>query len=607
KTPPLIAQAPTPPPAPTPQGTPIQPQPIPTQPQPPPPGPPPQPAGSPAPFDPGKFLQNAGSGPYKLNLEDVDIRVVARIVAQITHRNIVLDQRVQGKITIISPREVTADEAWDIFVAALQTYGYGIVRRDNAWIVLPVKEAQLKETRLYSPHAPVPSVYTVAIILLKVANAEQIANLLRPLLSGTGYIGGYAAGNAMVIADEGEIVQRIIRIVRVLDVRSTRIGSRIYTPINVSAKELSDSLAKIYPEAIGVHIAYFDSTGSVLVVGPSDLLPDLDKQVALIDSRPRYRGDTRDFFVIQLQYAPAQDVAKIISAMLNPERLAELISNHVPGAAGSNAPTVIGQPPPGGAPGANPVNQPSFPSGTTQGQGNTASYPMASGFSTTHNTSATAVSTPEPYVSSTVSADVSTNTLILFVRPQEFAKVRHLIDQIDVPRRQVMVSAVVGEIDLDRVRNLGINFQQANPGSPIIGFNGGLNAAQILNIVATGGFVVGGVSQGTTNVNVGGTNIAFPNSFELFSFLFTDNDFNLLASPRVLTQDHNPAVISASTIVPFVTGESFNINGQPILNFDYREVGLQLNITPHINQTDRVKMDLDETLQEIASFLTEGS
>src|SRR5581483_1975412 len=78
-------------------------------------------------------------------------------------------------------------------------------------------------------------------------------------------------------------------------------------------------------------------------------------------------------------------------------------------------------------------------------------------------------------------------------------------------------------------------------------------------------------------------------------------------SPRVLTQDHKPAVISASTIVPFVTGESFNINGQPILNFDYREVGLQLNITPHINQTDYVKMDLDETLQEIAAFLTEGS
>ena len=197
-----------------------------------------------------------------------------------------------------------------------------------------------------------------------------------------------------------------------------------------------------------------------------------------------------------------------------------------------------------------------------------------------------------------------TNSLIFYVTPTQFSIIKKLLAKLDSPGRQVYVSAVVAEMDVTKVRNFNINTQIA--GSVVAADNGVVDAASLLQLVASGGFVIGGISGQTTTFTANGVSTTIPNAFALFSFLFQDTFFHTLASPRVLTQDNQEADISVSTIVPFATGVGFNINGQPIINFDYREVGLALKVTPHISQANKVRLELDEGLQEIQSFQTEG-
>jgi len=103
------------------------------------------PATAPAPDAPlmnTRITEALRRGSLLLNFENIDIRVLARMMAELTGRNLVLDDRVQGKVTVLSSREVTPDEAWDIFRTALQRYGFSVQDRGEYIQILPVLEAR---------------------------------------------------------------------------------------------------------------------------------------------------------------------------------------------------------------------------------------------------------------------------------------------------------------------------------------------------------------------------------------------------------------------------------------------------------------------------------
>jgi general secretion pathway protein D len=106
-----------------------------------------------------------------------------------------------------------------------------------------------------------------------------------------------------------------------------------------------------------------------------------------------------------------------------------------------------------------------------------------------------------------------------------------------------------------------------------------------------------------TTINVSGRKIEYPNVFALISFLNEDNDFNLLSAPRVLTLDHKESKINVGSIVPFATGVKFDTNGQPIVTYDYKDVGLTLTVTPHVSQGKFVKMQVNQKIQDVTDYI----
>ena len=210
------------------------------------------------------------------------------------------------------------------------------------------------------------------------------------------------------------------------------------------------------------------------------------------------------------------------------------------------------------------------------------------------------------YSSQKVSADPSNNALVFYMPASEYNIVKKLVEQLDVPRKQVLISVIVAEVGLSKLADAGVRWQAATSNGVVAAFQGGTTLTGLMQTLASGQFVVGSVSPTVNTITVNGQSVQYPSSFALVNFLATQNNSNLISSPRLLTQNHKQADIKVGKVVPFATGARFDINGQPIVNFDYREVGLNLKITPHIATDQNVRLEFHEDLQEVLEYVTQG-
>ncbi|MBM3461827.1 MAG: type II secretion system protein GspD [Armatimonadetes bacterium] len=562
-------------------------------------------------IDPGVVdsLQREG---LRLNFEDIDIKVLARIIAQVTGRNIVLDQKVQGKVTLVSAETVTPDQAWDMFVSALEAYGFGVVPDQGFYQVTPIAQARTSQARIY-PNKKARVL--VAIIRLNRTQADQIVNMLRPLLSPTGSISGAAATNTILVADEANIVRRVVALAKKLDNSATEPVMRIYYPRRVRAADVAKNLEALVPDRQSSRITVHQPTNSLIVVGPPRTQAIVERLLNSLERRDQVEAEPREFFVYYLQHGQSDDLAKILGEMLV-ER--ERVEQRVFESGVQTAPLPAGNQ---NNPVVQPINQPIVPAPVQGSQavpgvligpaGNpniiTTPAPFASGAATPGDGSTTPISATRTNVASQkVSADISNNALVFYMTRSEYGIVRKLVEQLDIPRKQVLISAIIAEVSLNRLKQASINWQAVTKSGALIGFGAGQTLENLLSILASGQFVAGGIDPTTVDITIGGTTVQVPRNFVLFQFLNTDSDFNLISSPRLLTHNHKEANIKVGQVTPFATGARFDINGQPIINFDYREVGLDLKLTPHISSEKDIRLELHQKLQEVIRELQQG-
>jgi general secretion pathway protein D len=563
-------------------------------------------------------LQRQG---VKLNFEDVDIRVLARIISQLTGRNIVLDQKVQGKVTLVSATRVTTDEAWEMFVQALDSYGFGVEKVGHFYRVAPIATVNTKTAKIYPARARIQT----AVIKLTHMQADQFVNMTRPLLSTTGVINGFANQNTVVVQDEAPVVARIIKLAHKLDQATTRPSLRVYYPHQVRAADVARNIEALFPDRNTLKITVHQPTNSLLVMATPEQHTMIERLLNSLERREQFPAETPQFFVYYLQYGQAEDLAKILAEMLQErQRLQQEAARGTPGAGGAaGSYGNVGNPgynqtSPGGGnypagsaipPGSQAVQSradaaaESGPAAPTPFPSGADSVPATSNFP---NTGAQTNTTQGLYASSKVSADPSNNALIFYVSAADWQVIHKLVEQLDIPRRQVLVQTIIAEVSLTHIYQTGINFQVLTPQGYISTFGGGQSLTSLVSILASGNFVVGGVSPTSTQVTVNGQTATFPNTYALAQFLQNNSDVNLIASPRLLTHNHKEADLKVGQVVPFATGVKFDINGQPIINFDYREVGLDLKMTPHISQEHSLRLELHESLQEVVDFFTSG-
>ncbi|MFH1452444.1 MAG: type II secretion system secretin GspD [Armatimonadota bacterium] len=484
------------------------------------------------------------TGTIMLNFEDVDVKVLAKLISEITGKNIIVDDKVGGKITIVSSREVNPYEAWNIFASALETKGFSVVDKGSYVKIMPSGTSKIERMKLAGEKYISSENLVVAVVILKNADAAQLKNSLVSLISPSGTISSYDPANSIIVADIPSNIKRLTSIIKDLDVPSKQVDLKIYQLKNVLAESVEQSINKTIgtlsnrKDPNPVKIAAHPPTNSLIVYGSKYEILQVEKILKDLDAaNPQLE---RKFRLHYLENGNAEEIAKILTTMLAERKKVE----------------------------------------TAEQKG-----------------------TPSEFASIQVSADKSTNSLILYSTEFEFEALKDLIVKLDAPRKQVLVTAVVAEVSLKKLLDVGVRWQAMHD-KGAAAYQGGMSQEALYGMLASGNFIMGAVGQGTTSVTTAaGATITYPNIFFLLSLLETDSDFNILSAPRLVTLDHLEAFMTVGSVQPYASGVKFDSNQNPIITYDYKDIGLTLKVTPHISQGKKIRMDINQKLQEITDYL----
>ena len=537
--------------------------------------------------------QEAARTYISLDFTDVDLQVLIKFMSEQTGRNFVFDERVQGKATIISPNKMTEEDAYNVFLSVLQVKGFATVDVGNAIKIVPSREIR-QESIPTEAKGRNSGEFITRLIPLRHTESTEVVQLLTPLLSKDGLITHFLSANTVMVIDTRQNIERLIGILRLIDVESPN-ETRIFTLTYAAAQDMAKTFELLFPSATptpattgapaqagraaaaprrgaatgGSTVRFIPDlrTNVLIVIAPPETMLEIADLIARLDIT--IPGGSGKIHVYYLENADAEETANVLSVLTGGYGGYGALSSGVAGG-------VAGAQRYGGATSTLPQGQQSM-------QG---------------------VVTTEFESIVKVTADKDTNSLVIVASPNDFETLSGVIKKLDIRRRQVFVEAMILEIDLDKGRDLGVEWRLAgevgNKGAVISGtnfnFSGNVNS-MLASLVSGNPMLFSGT--GLLAGGLGGT-VKLPDGTEvpavaaILRAVQTRNDIKILSSPHLLTQNNKEAEIIVGENVPFISSQSRDTtNLANVINtVERKDVGVTLKITPHIHESEFVSMDI---------------
>ena len=528
--------------------------------------------------------------PITLNFANAEIEAVARTMATLIGRSIVVDPRVRGTMNLVTERPISPQAAYAQFLAMLRLSGFTVVDAGGLLKVVPEADAKLQAGPVSVDRAPSGNQMVTQIFRLNYESANNLVPILRPLISPNNTINISPGSNALVITDYADNLTRLARIIAALDTANATDVEAIplrhatasdLAPLVARLAEASATGPTIGPAAPGggesgrVAVVAEPRANALLVRAPNAARLNLVRQLIERLDQPGAQSPGGNIHVVYLKNAEATRLAVSLRAALASQVAATAATG-----AGAPGPAVTG----GGASMASAVN--------------------AAGLSP-----ATAAIQPAapPNTGGQIQADPATNALIITASEPLYRQLRAVIDQLDTRRAQVFVESLIVEVNTDRAAELGVQWQEVigragNSTLGVIGTNFTVGGANIFSVAA-------GAATGQTLPSPGG-NLGVVRNLNgtyalsaLARFIETQAGGNVLSTPNLLTLDNEEAKIVIGQNVPFVTGQytSNNTSGatvNPFQTIERKDVGLTLRVRPQISENGTVKMQI---FQEVSS------
>ncbi|MEC8613532.1 MAG: type II secretion system secretin GspD, partial [Pseudomonadota bacterium] len=495
---------------------------------------------------------------FTVNLKDTDIQEFIEFVADVTGTTIVIDPAVKGKVKVVSSKPVSRAELYDLFLSILDVHGYTAVRSGEVVRVIPNKNARSAPVDVISGTSVINDEYVTQVIRLDNVSAAKLIPVLRPLVPQQAHMAAYAPSNAIIISDIRANIDRIAKIIDRMDqsaVKKTEVVKLRYgvaTDVVEMLKTLEKSRAGEGADANDEASLVADKRTNSVIVTADEV--SIERIKGLIDYLDIPLEQSGNVRVMYLEYADATEVAEVLTRVM--QNLARL---------------------------------------DDESSGRTRAANAAK---------------------STIEADEGTNSLIITADTDEMAALEAVIARLDIRRAQVLVEAIIVEIDVTEGRELGLQWLFANDsglyGSNISPARQGSNAAIAQAILPEDAAsteigvrdLAGALSQvpGTTfGWGVVDQNLTMTT---ILNTLEKQGNTNILSTPSLLTLDNEEAFITVGQQVPFVTGSYTNTgaaNGvaNPFQTIQRENVGVTLQVTPQINEGDSVVMDI---VQEVSSI-----
>ncbi|MBE7366774.1 type II secretion system secretin GspD [Ramlibacter pallidus] len=547
---------------------------------------------------PGLLHAQRTAEPITLNFVNAEIEAVARTMAAITGRNIVVDPRVKGTITLATDRPVPPAAAFNQFVATLRLSGYTVVESGGLLKVVPEAEAKLQGGAVSVDGSVSGSQIVTQIFRLNFENAANLVPILRPLISPNNTINVNPGNNSLVITDYADNLQRLGRIIAALDV-SNATDVEVINLRHALAVDLAPVVQRLVdssggpatgaaPAAQGQADNAFRTTviaeprsNSLVVRAANPARLGLVRSVVGRLDVPGAGGAAGNIHVVYLRNAEATKLAVVLRAAL-----ASMAPQGAPGAVG--APAAVNQ------------QSPVVTSGLS-GAGNATGTSAAN---------APIAPSAQPSTGGQIQADPATNSLIITAPEPQYRQLRAVIDQLDGRRAQVLVESLIVEVNAEKAAEFGIQWQNilGNTNSSTIGFLGSnFRTGTSTNIIDLAIGAATGAAIPSTGFNIGAVRNIDGNYVLglLARFLESKTDANILSTPNLLTLDNEEAKIVIGENVPFITGQytnasSGNSNGSvnPFQTIERKDVGLTLRVKPQIAENGTVRLTI---YQEVSS------
>jgi general secretion pathway protein D len=516
-----------------------------------------------------------------MDFTDVDLPVLIKFISEQTKKNFIFDERVQGKITIISPRRISLDEAYNVFLSVLHVKGFATVEQENTIKIVPLREIKQEDLPTGPEGEPGARIIT-RLIPLQYIDTADVVTLLTPLVSKDGLLTAFGPSNTLILIDSRSNIDKIVRILGEIDREGTGNVMQVFQLKNASVAEIAKTLDTLYKETAAPQVSRRRGravrptatkgaspkfipdarTNILIVLAGQDVMEDIGDLIEKLDI-PTPTGTGR-INVYYLENADAEEVSKVLASLTDKRP-----GTPQPQAAGQ-APTIKG------------------------------------------------VIAAELEGGVKITADKATNSLIIIASLNDYQTIVDVIKKLDIRRRQVYVEALVMEINLDNARDLGIEFRAAaelkNDGAIIggtnFGFQGNLN--ELLLGLATGNPLLFS-GTGLLTAGIAGT-VTLPDGTEIPAITAvlraaqTNENLNILSTPHLLTLDNKEAEIIVAENIPFITSQSRDTtNLANVINtVERKDVGIILRFTPRINESDFVSLDIyqESSAVQATSLLT---
>jgi len=533
------------------------------------------------------------STPVTLNFVNADIDAVSRAMAAMTNRQILVDPRVKGVITVYSEQPMPVRDAYLQYLAALRGLGFTVVDSAGLLKVVPEADAKLQAGTVVvdAPAIRGDQVLT-QIFRLNHENPNNMVAVLRPLISPNNTINANPGNSSLIITDYADNLTRIGKIIAALDQPSAS-EVEIMPLQHAIASDLATLVQKLgeggatpgvpgMPVSSGGLSVLADARSNSLIVRAANpaRLASVRALISQLD-RPGVGGPAGMIHVVYLKNADATKLAAVLRAAFG-------------GGGGGGG---------GGFSGGStsPTAAPGMPTGAG---GAVATTPVSQ--------------SAQPSTGGFIQADPATNSLVITAAEPLYRQIRSVIDQLDGRRAQVFVESMIVEMDAGKAAELGFQWQALFGKSGdrfglATGTNFGSGGNNILNLSLSG-------ARGTPSLPGTGLNLGLLQKVNgvytlgaLARFLETVSGTNILSTPNLVALDNEEAKIVVGANVPFVTGSFTNTGAtgasvNPFQTVERKDVGLTLKIKPQIGEGGVVRMTVfQENSSVVGGTLTNAN
>ncbi|MGY4106571.1 GspD family T2SS secretin variant ExeD [Aeromonas encheleia] len=510
-------------------------------------------------------LMMAGSAwatEYAASFKNADIEEFINTVGKNLNKTIIIEPSVRGKINVRSYDLLNEDQYYQFFLSVLDVYGFAVVPMNNGVLkVVRAKDAKTSSIPVVDDSNPgVGDEMVTRVVPVRNVSVRELAPLLRQLNdnAGGGNVVHYEPSNVLLITGRAAVVNRLVEVVRrvdragdqdmdVIKLRYASAGEmvRLVTNLNKDGNNQGANASIL----LSPKVVADERTNSVVISGEPKARARIIQMVRQLDKDLQSQGNTRVFY---LKYGKAKDLVDVLKGVS---------SSIAADKKGGGAAAATG-------------------GGASIGGGQLA-----------------------------ISADETTNALVITAQPDVMAELEQVIAKLDIRRAQVLVEAIIVEIQDGDGMNLGVQWANANGGGTQF-TDTGLPIGPA--IIAGKDYKDNGNTEGLENLlgSFSGMAAGFYKGdwAMLVTALSTNTKNDILSTPSIVTMDNKEASFNVGQEVPVQSGSQSSTTSDQVFNtIERKTVGTKLVVTPQINEGDSVLLNIEQEVSSVAQAQAAGT